>query len=60
MLDLLPRENALVARTLRVVAAGTGHWRRTFTIITTRANRLIVQVHDRMPVILEKELQKTG
>jgi putative SOS response-associated peptidase YedK len=26
-----------------------GHWQRTFTIITTRANRLIEPFHDRMP-----------
>jgi hypothetical protein len=27
---------------------------RTFTIIATRANRLIVRVHDRMPMILDE------
>jgi len=31
-----------------------GHWQRTFTIITTRANRLIEPFHDRMPVILDE------
>ena len=29
-------------------------WQRTFTIITTRANRLLEPVHDRMPVILDQ------
>jgi putative SOS response-associated peptidase YedK len=28
-----------------------GYWQRTFTIITTRANRLVEPIHDRMPVI---------
>ena len=28
-----------------------GVWQRTFTIVTTRANRLIEPIHDRMPVI---------
>ncbi len=31
-----------------------GHWQRTFTIVTTRANDLIAPVHDRMPVILDE------
>src|SRR5262249_18590577 len=31
-----------------------GKWQRTFTIITTRANRLIEPVHDRMPVIFDE------
>ena len=31
-----------------------GHWQRTLTIITTRANRLIEPFHDRMPVILDE------
>jgi putative SOS response-associated peptidase YedK len=31
-----------------------GHWQRTFTIITTRANRLIEPIHDRMPVIFNE------
>ena len=29
-----------------------GEWERTFTILTTRANELVAQLHDRMPVIL--------
>jgi putative SOS response-associated peptidase YedK len=29
-----------------------GRWQRTFTIITTRPNRVVEPVHDRMPVIL--------
>jgi putative SOS response-associated peptidase YedK len=28
-------------------------WLRSFTIITTDANRLMAQLHDRMPVVLE-------
>jgi putative SOS response-associated peptidase YedK len=31
-----------------------GRWQRTFTIITTRANRLIEPIHDRMPLILDE------
>jgi putative SOS response-associated peptidase YedK len=34
--------------------AEPGRWQRTFTIITTRANRLLEPVHDRMPVILDQ------
>ena len=30
-------------------------WERTFTIVTTRANELMVPYHDRMPVILSEE-----
>jgi putative SOS response-associated peptidase YedK len=30
-------------------------WERTFTIVTTRANELVSQLHDRMPVVLEGE-----
>ena len=29
-----------------------GQWERTFTIVTTEANKLMEPVHDRMPVIL--------
>ena len=32
--------------------AGVGEWRRTFAIITTDANELVADIHDRMPVIL--------
>ena len=35
----------------------TGEWERTFTIITTDANELVGELHDRMPVII---LRKTG
>ncbi|HWO94684.1 MAG TPA: SOS response-associated peptidase [Dehalococcoidia bacterium] len=28
-------------------------WERTFTIVTTAPNRLVAEVHDRMPVVLE-------
>jgi hypothetical protein len=30
----------------------TGEWLRTFCIITTTANELVSQIHDRMPVII--------
>jgi putative SOS response-associated peptidase YedK len=30
----------------------TGEWVRTFAVITTEANALVVDIHDRMPVIL--------
>jgi putative SOS response-associated peptidase YedK len=32
-----------------------GQWERTFTIITTEANAIVREVHDRMPVILPEE-----
>jgi putative SOS response-associated peptidase YedK len=31
----------------------TGEWDRTFAIITVPSNKLVGQVHDRMPAILE-------
>ena len=31
---------------------GTGEWVRTFAIITTDANSLVAEIHDRMPLIL--------
>jgi putative SOS response-associated peptidase YedK len=31
---------------------GSGEWIRTFAIITTDANELVADVHDRMPLIL--------
>ena len=31
---------------------------KTFTIITTRPNSFMSSIHDRMPVILEKEEEK--
>jgi len=31
-----------------------GQWQRTFTIITTGANRVIEPIHDRMPAILDE------
>ncbi len=31
-------------------------WQRTFTIVTTEANRVVGAVHDRMPVILPEDL----
>jgi putative SOS response-associated peptidase YedK len=30
----------------------SGEWIRTFAIITTDANELVADIHDRMPVIL--------
>jgi putative SOS response-associated peptidase YedK len=33
----------------------SGEWIRTFAIITTDANELVAEIHDRMPVILSRE-----
>jgi len=33
----------------------TGEWVRTFAVITTEANELVADIHDRMPVILRPE-----
>jgi putative SOS response-associated peptidase YedK len=33
-------------------APASGEWLRTFAIITTEANQLVADIHDRMPVIL--------
>lgn len=33
-----------------------GEWRRTFTILTTAANATVAPVHDRMPVILPRDV----
>src|SRR5262249_20982247 len=33
----------------------SGEWIRTFAIITTDANELVAEIHDRMPVILARE-----
>src|SRR3954451_15271249 len=33
----------------------TGEWVRTFAVITTEANELVADIHDRMPVILKPE-----
>ena len=30
----------------------SGEWLRTFAIITTEANELVADIHDRMPVVL--------
>ena len=30
----------------------SGEWIRTFTIITTNANELVAEIHDRMPLII--------
>lgn len=32
-----------------------GQWERTFTILTTEANQVVADIHDRMPVILTDE-----
>jgi putative SOS response-associated peptidase YedK len=36
-------------------APGSNDWLRTCTIITTEANELVAQIHDRMPVILPEQ-----
>jgi putative SOS response-associated peptidase YedK len=36
----------------RLLDLKTGEWIRTFVIITTDANTLVADIHDRMPVIL--------
>jgi putative SOS response-associated peptidase YedK len=33
----------------------TGEWLRSFAVITTNANELVSEIHDRMPVILRPE-----
>jgi putative SOS response-associated peptidase YedK len=33
----------------------TGEWVRTFAVITTAANELVAEIHDRMPAILRPE-----
>jgi putative SOS response-associated peptidase YedK len=33
----------------------SGHWLRTFTIVTTRPKELVAPLHDRMPAILAPE-----
>ena len=32
---------------------GQGHWLQSFSIVTTKANELMLRIHPRMPVILE-------
>jgi putative SOS response-associated peptidase YedK len=32
-----------------------GEWTRTFAVITTDANALVAEIHDRMPLILASE-----
>jgi len=32
----------------------SGEWVRTFTIITTDANEMVAEIHDRMPLILAR------
>ena len=34
---------------------GTEEWLRTFCIVTTNANELVANIHDRMPVIIEPD-----
>jgi putative SOS response-associated peptidase YedK len=34
---------------------GSGEWRRTFTVVTTRPNSFMAPIHDRMPVILRED-----
>jgi putative SOS response-associated peptidase YedK len=33
----------------------SGEWIRTFAVITTEANELVAEIHDRMPTILPPE-----
>ena len=33
----------------------TGEWVRTFAVITTNANELVAEIHDRMPAIVRPE-----
>jgi putative SOS response-associated peptidase YedK len=33
----------------------TGEWERTFAVITVPSNKLVAQIHDRMPAILQPE-----
>jgi putative SOS response-associated peptidase YedK len=33
----------------------SGEWIRTFAIITTDANELVAEIHDRMPLILARD-----
>jgi len=35
------------------LASPKDEWLRTFAIITTRANDLVSEIHDRMPIILK-------
>src|SRR6516165_7147552 len=39
---------------------GTGEWVRTFAIITTDANELVGEIHDRMPLILHPAATPAG
>jgi putative SOS response-associated peptidase YedK len=34
----------------------TSEWRRTFTIVTTAANRLAEPIHDRMPAMIGRDV----
>jgi putative SOS response-associated peptidase YedK len=34
----------------------SGEWVRTFAIITTEANQLVAQIHDRMPAIVARSV----
>ena len=38
---------------------GTGEWRRTFTIVTTRPNAFMAGIHDRMPVVVPRDAWAT-
>ncbi len=37
-----------------------GQWIRTFAIITTDANELVAEIHDRMPLILRRDDYTAG
>jgi putative SOS response-associated peptidase YedK len=38
----------------------SGEWIRTFAVITTEANELVAQIHDRMPLILLRKTMPAG
>jgi hypothetical protein len=38
----------------------SGEWLRTFAIITTDANELVAEIHDRMPLILAPQITFAG
>jgi putative SOS response-associated peptidase YedK len=40
--------------------SSSGEWVRTFAIITTEANELVAEIHDRMPLILSPGITSDG
>ena len=47
------RENGILLSSPSAITLG--EWVRTFAVITTDANELVADIHDRMPVILKPE-----